>query len=72
MSEVSGERLYTPLSTLFHHILLKSVVPQAMYDEENVIILTQDEHSSIHLDMYKYEEVNKRRIELLKKYGKQI
>ena len=49
----------------FHHILPKSKYPEAKYDEENIILLTPQEHSSVESDMYKYEEVNRRR-ELLK------
>ena len=41
-----------------------------MYDKENIILLTADEHSIVHLDMYKYEEINKRRELLLIKYNK--
>lgn len=70
-SEVSGEKLFSPpSSTYFHHILLKSKYPQAAYDEENIILLTPEEHELVHKDMYRYEEVNERRIILLKKYEK--
>lgn len=54
-----------PLSVFFHHILSKEKYPEAMFDDENVILLTLDEHSNVENDMYKYPEVNKRR-ELLK------
>ena len=66
VSEVSGEKLDSPPSSLyFHHILLKSKHKEAMYDEENIIILSSMEHQKVHYDMYFYEEINKRR-ELLK------
>lgn len=69
ISEVSGEKLFSPpSSTYFHHILLKSKYPQAAYDEENVILLTSEEHELVHKDMYRYEEVNERRKLLLEKY----
>lgn len=70
VSEVSGDRLgSTPLSIFFHHILPKSKFPLAAFDEENIILLTFDEHSSVELDMYKYELINERREYLLKKYN---
>lgn len=70
ISEIS----YTPLgnelkSIFFHHVLLKSKYKEAMYDEDNIILLTFQEHQEVHSNMYKFEEINKRRIELLKKYG---
>jgi hypothetical protein len=68
-SEVSGESLgKEPLSVFFHHILSKEKYPQARLDEENIILLTLDEHSSVENDMYKYEEINNRRKYLKLKY----
>jgi hypothetical protein len=69
-SQVSMEYLgKEPLSVFFHHILPKEKYPQAMYDEENIILLTLEEHDNVERDMYKYPEVNRKR-ELLKiKYG---
>jgi hypothetical protein len=68
-SEESGEYLgKEPLSTFFHHILPKEKYPQARFDEENIILLTLDEHSNVENNMYRYEEVNKRREYLKKKY----
>jgi len=57
-----------PLTIYFHHILPKEKYPQAMYDEENIILLTLEEHDNVERDMYKYEEVNRRRELLKKKY----
>jgi hypothetical protein len=54
-----------PLSVFFHHILPKEKYPEAMLDEENIILLTLEEHDSVEKDMYKYPEVNRKR-ELLK------
>ena len=70
-SEASGKYLgKEPMSTFFHHILPKEKYPEAALDEENIILLTLDEHTNVEGDVYKYEEVNNRR-ELLKiKYGK--
>jgi hypothetical protein len=67
-SEVSGTCLVKePLSIYFHHILPKSKYPELAYDESNIILLTLDEHTNVETDMYKYEEVNRRRIQLLNK-----
>lgn len=68
-SEVSGDRLGSePLTIFFHHILPKEKYPQAKFDEENIILLTLDEHTNVENDIYKYEEVNKRREYLKTKY----
>ena len=67
-SEVSGDYLGSEaLSTFFHHILPKSKYPEVAYDKSNIILLTLDEHTNAEADMYRYEEVNRRRIELLNK-----
>lgn len=69
VSEVSGEILLSPMSSMyFHHILLKSIVKEAMYDEENIILLTPTEHANVHTDMYRYPEINERRNYLKTKY----
>lgn len=68
-SEVSGTYLGSePMSTYFHHILPKEKYPEACLDEENIILLTLEEHSNVENDMYRYEEVNKRREQLKLKY----
>lgn len=67
-SEVSGDYLGSEaLSTFFHHILPKSKYPELQYDKSNIILLTLDEHTDVESCMYKFEEVNRRRIELLNK-----
>lgn len=69
-SEISGKWLgYEPLTTFFHHILPKSKYPQAEFDEENIILLTFEEHQKVEQDTFFYEEVNKRREQLKIKYG---
>lgn len=69
LSEVSGLPLVgEALSTYFHHILPKSKYPEAALDEENIILLTLNEHDQVESDMYRYEEINNRRIKLLEKY----
>ena len=68
-SEISDTYLgQTPLTVFFHHILPKSKYPQAALDEENIILLTLEEHDNAEMDMYRYEEINKRRESLIKKY----
>jgi hypothetical protein len=69
-SEVSGVYLgKEPMSTYFHHILPKEKYPEACLDEENIILLTLEEHSNVENDMYRYEEVNNRREQLKIKYN---
>ncbi len=58
----------TKFLTYFHHILAKEKYPEACLDEENIILLTLDEHSNVESDIYRYEEVNKRREQLKQKY----
>ena len=61
-SEVSGTFLgHTALTIFFHHILPKSKFPDLRFEEENIILLTFEEHQNVEQNMYKYEEVNKRR-----------
>jgi hypothetical protein len=68
-SQVSGKYLGSePLTVFFHHILPKEKYPQASLDEENIILLTLEEHEQVELDMYRYEEVNNKRKYLLNKY----
>ena len=68
-SEISGVPLgKEPSTAFFHHILPKSKYPEARLDEENIILLTLEEHDNVENDMYRYEEVNRRREYLLQKY----
>ena len=68
-SEVSMDYLgREPSSVFFHHILPKSKYPQAEFDEENIILLTWQEHDQVEMDPTRYEEVNNRREQLKKKY----
>ena len=68
-SEISGDYLgKEPLTIFFHHILPKEKFPQAKFDEDNIILLTFDEHNNVEGDIYKYEEVNERRKHLKIKY----
>lgn len=69
-SEISGKKLYgEPSSAYFHHILPKSKYWEAAFDEENIILMTMDEHNSVENDMYMYALINKRRHILIKKYN---
>ena len=69
-SEISGENLgKEPLSVFFHHILPKEKYKEAALDEENIILLTLDEHANVENDIYRYEEVNNRRNQLKTKYN---
>lgn len=65
-SEVSGTYLgEEPLSVFFHHILPKNKYPEAAFDEENIILLTFEEHCAVESNPTKYPIINERR-ELLK------
>ena len=69
-SEVSWTSLGKEISSVFfHHILPKSKYKEAMFDKDNIILLTWDEHSSVESNPTKYEEINKRRQKLKEKYG---
>lgn len=69
-SQVSMDYLgKEPLSVFFHHILPKEKYPEAALDEENIILLTLEEHDNVERDMYKYPEVNRKRELLKTKYG---
>jgi hypothetical protein len=68
-SEVSGRWLgQEALTTFFHHILPKSKCPEGIFDKDNIILLTFDEHQKVEQDPTFYEEVNKRRLKLKERY----
>jgi len=68
-SELSNEFLGNECLTIFfHHILPKGKFPEAELDKDNIILLTFAEHQKVEQDIYFYEEINKRRIVLLRKY----
>jgi len=65
-SEVSGKYLGKEIKTYyFHHILPKNSCPQMMFSKKNIILLTFEEHQKVESDQNAYEEINKRRDELL-------
>lgn len=69
-SEISGEWLgREPLSIFFHHIIPKRENKEAIFDEENVILLTFQEHQNVENNKFRYEEINNRRNYLEKKYN---
>ena len=69
-SMVSGKYLGSePLSVFFHHILPKEKYPQAEFDEENIILLTWEEHDQVEMDIYRYQKINELREQLLNKYN---
>jgi hypothetical protein len=68
-SEVSNTYLgKEPLTVFFHHILPKEKYPDTSLDEENIILLTLEEHDQVEMDMYRYDVVNQRRNYLKTKY----
>ena len=70
VSDISGSFLGNTFSTVhYHHILPKNKYPELTFKEDNIIILTWDEHQNVESSMYKYEEINKRREKLLKEYN---
>lgn len=72
-SEVSNTYLGNEaLSIFFHHILPKDKYPQAAFDEENIILLTLDEHTNVESSTYKYPVINERRERLLSKLNKAL
>jgi len=70
-SEVSGRWLgKEALSVFFHHILPKEKYPEAIFDHDNIILLTFDEHTKVEQDPVFFEEVNRRREKLKDKYDR--
>lgn len=68
-SEVSGEAIHGEALTIyFHHILPKNKYKEAMYDEENIVILLFEEHQKVESNPTFYPEINRRRSLLLEKY----
>ena len=70
ISEVSGEKLLSPLTSLYmHHIIPKQKCKEGILDEQNIILLSTEEHYKVETDKYCYEEINNRRNYLEKKYN---
>jgi hypothetical protein len=70
LSEISGEKLPSPANSLyFHHILPKNSHKEAALDEDNIILLLPTEHGNVENNKFRYEEINKRRKILEKKYN---
>lgn len=68
VSEISGEKILFFSSVNFHHILPKRTYKEAIFDEENIILLTFVEHSNIEINPTRYEEINRRKEILQNKY----
>lgn len=69
-SEIDGTWLGNePLSIFFHHILPKNKYPELAFEEENIILLTGDQHSSVEANPYKYEKINYLREKLKLKFN---
>ena len=69
-SEVSNTKLRgEPSSAYFHHIIPKGKYPPGDLDPNNIIIMTMDEHANVESNIYRYDEVNKRRELLNIKYN---
>lgn len=67
-SEVSGEVLGRFSTWYFHHILPKSSYPELAFDEENIILLTVEEHEMVERNSNAYEEVARRQNILKEKH----
>ena len=66
VSEISGDKLRGEINSLwFHHILPKSSYPKLRYLPENIIVVTAQEHFNIEQGKLIYEEVEKRKEDLL-------
>lgn len=65
-SEISGDWLGPePLSSFFHHILPRRKYEKFRWLEENIILLTIEEHGNVENNPEKYPEINQRREKLL-------
>lgn len=65
-SEVSGAYLGSEVNkACIHHIIPKSQWLEGRYMKPNCILLTIDEHATVENDMYRYEEINRRREQLI-------
>jgi hypothetical protein len=68
VSEISGEKILFFSSVNFHHLLSKHRYKEAIFDEENIILLTFVEHSNVEINPTRYEEINRRKELLKQKY----
>lgn len=58
------------LTTFFHHILEKENYKSAEFVEENIILLTPEQHDKVEQDPLYFIEINIRRDKLLQKYDR--
>lgn len=68
ISEESGKKIYNINTMNLHHILLKSKYEELADVDENIMILTQEEHSLAHSDINKVPNVKLKTQELKEKY----
>lgn len=69
-SEIDGTPLGSePLTLFFHHIMGKKKYPELAFEEENIILLSWDQHSSVEANPYKYEKINYIREKLKLKFN---
>lgn len=69
VSEISNTPLgREPLMTFFHHCAPKWKYPEGKFDEENIIILTPEEHEQVENDVYAYQAVTDIRERMIEKY----
>lgn len=68
-SEVSGKYLGSECKTIYmHHLVAKSIHPELRYTEDNIMILSWEEHTAVE-NGYPPEKVVERTKEVKAKYG---
>lgn len=61
-SEISGERLGSePLNIYFHHLFEKGEHPSLAFCEDNIILVTAEEHQNLNNNLEYYEKTIERR-----------
>lgn len=69
-SEIDGTFLgHEALSIFFHHILPKKKYEELAFEEENIVLLTAEQHDSVELNPQKYEKINYLREKLKLKFN---
>ncbi len=54
--QVTGIKLNNTINSMyFHHIIPKSKLKEAEFDEENIVILHPDIHAQIETNIYRYD-----------------
>lgn len=60
----------TPLSTMFHHCLYKSLYKEFALEDWNIVLLHPDVHNQVHSDSTKTPKVQEYTKQLKEKYGR--